>query len=179
MKHPADLHAAALRILAQTPYLTLASICPDGTPWNSPVFTAYDPLYRFYFSTVNTSHKARNFAANPAAGAVVYDSTATPGTGLGVYMTGNVERLFGSSDLDAAYSTLAHRRAPVAMSHPLTDYAGQDAVLGLYRFTPERVMMNTEDHVRGISVDRKVDIDLMTGQTNVLPDGFEPPTVPV
>lgn len=164
MKHPADLPRTARDIIAGVPYLTLATLCEDGvTPWNSPVFTAFDAEYRFFFSTARESQKARNIARSPQTAVVIYDSTAAPGTGLGVYILGSTTLLSDPADVARAYTLLSRRRAPTPMSHPLDDYTGRSP-FGLYCFTPEKVLMNTESEQDGYSVDRKVAIDLHAGE---------------
>jgi Pyridoxamine 5'-phosphate oxidase len=40
---------AAKAILSNVIYITLASVGPDGVPWNSPVYAAFDEAYHFFW----------------------------------------------------------------------------------------------------------------------------------
>ena len=37
----------AKAILSHVPYITLATVGPDGLPWNTPVYAAFDKAYCF------------------------------------------------------------------------------------------------------------------------------------
>lgn len=157
MKHPTDLQAAAKAIIEQVKYITIATVSEYGDPWNTPVFATYDEAYNFYFSTDTESHKARNIAANHKVFLVIYDSTALPGTGVGVYIQGEAVRLTTEADMRAAYTLLVARRKPVKF-HAYDEY--RDGPYGLYKITPRRILMNTESNRMGSYVDKKVEIIL-------------------
>jgi hypothetical protein len=59
-----------LRLLAKRTYCTLASTSPAGQPHVAGVLYAADGV-TLYVSTLRTSRKARNIAANPAVGVVI------------------------------------------------------------------------------------------------------------
>lgn len=157
MKHPKDLRTAAQNIIHKIQYCTVATVNSDGSPWNSPVFCAYDEKYNFYFSTDTMSQKARNIAQNQHVSLVIYDSTVPAGTGIGVYLTGNAELLTNDSEKKFAHEILKSRRAPTSF-HDYQEY--NTGPYGLYRVTPSRVMMNTESNRLGSYVDKKVVISL-------------------
>ena len=157
MKHPKDLVGAARQIIAQVPYITIASVSAAGEPWNTPVFSAYDEVYHFYFSTNTESHKARNIANNGKVFLVIYDSTAPVGTGVGVYIQGSARLLTNDAEKRRAYDILVERRQPVEL-HAYDAY--EIGPYGLYEVVPERVFLNTESSRRGHYVDRKQEIIL-------------------
>jgi hypothetical protein len=44
-----DLSRRAKEIIEKIQYATIASVTEHGMPWNSPVFTAYDKNFNFYW----------------------------------------------------------------------------------------------------------------------------------
>ena len=41
----------AIKIIKEVQYITLATVTPEGQPWNSPLYTAFDKNYTFYSGT--------------------------------------------------------------------------------------------------------------------------------
>jgi general stress protein 26 len=84
---------SAANILKNIKYMTLATVCTDGSPWNSPV--AHSPLKDlvFYWGSTEDSIHSQNIRRDERVFVVIYDSTAPEGTGEGVYMKGMAEEL--------------------------------------------------------------------------------------
>src|SRR5580658_3760789 len=80
-------------------YLTVATVDENSSPWNAPVYSAFDQKYNFYWMSAITSQHSINIRLNSKAFAVIYDSTVPEGTGFGVYMRGNSREL-SASDFD-------------------------------------------------------------------------------
>lgn len=76
----------AQAILAHIPSSTLSTATQDGVPWNAPVYAAFDETYSFFWVSAKYARHSQNTKANSRIAMVVYDSTALPGTGRGVYM---------------------------------------------------------------------------------------------
>jgi hypothetical protein len=111
-----DRHiASAARILKSVHYLTLATVCEDGAPWNSPLSASLDGEVSFKWGSSRESVHSQNVRRDGRAFAVVYDSTAPEGTGEGVYMLGK------AWELDE-----------------------QSGALRIYRFVPEHIWINDE-----------------------------------
>ena len=85
--------ASAIKILRDIKYMTIATVCADGSPWNSPV--AHSPLKDlvFYWGSTENSIHSQNIRRDKRIFVVIYDSTAPEGTGEGVYMKGEAEEL--------------------------------------------------------------------------------------
>ena len=83
----------AAKILKDIHYLTVATVCEDGSPWNSPVSATFDENLTFYWGSSPESIHSRNIRNSSEVFVVVYDSTAPEGTGEGVYMKGKAEEL--------------------------------------------------------------------------------------
>src|SRR5688572_29561900 len=56
-------------------YITLATVDNNYSPWNAPVYSAFDQKYSFYWMSSLTSQHSENIRLNGKAFAVIYDST--------------------------------------------------------------------------------------------------------
>jgi uncharacterized protein YhbP (UPF0306 family) len=65
----------ARAILVQIKYVTLATSSPDGVPWNTPVYAAFDEAYTFFWVAAKYARHSQNIRANHRIAIVVYDST--------------------------------------------------------------------------------------------------------
>jgi len=77
-----DLPPELRNILAEVPYATLATVCPDRTPWNTPVWACFDDVLNMYWASWPGNQHSRNIADNPSIFVVVYKSNAQEGMGL-------------------------------------------------------------------------------------------------
>src|SRR5690348_17141403 len=132
----------AQAILAQVPYITLATATPDGIPWNAPVYAAYDETYTFFWVSARYARHSQNIRANPRIAIVVYDSTALPGIGKGVYMEARAYELTDSRECSHALACLQSR----GWEHP----PSVDMVVGatlrrVYKGVPEKIWISAED----------------------------------
>jgi general stress protein 26 len=79
---PQELHP----LVGGTPYVTIASVCPDGSPWNTPVWGYFDDELNLYWASWPNNQHSRNIASNPRIFVVLYDSHAPEGEATGLYM---------------------------------------------------------------------------------------------
>src|SRR5437879_8726165 len=84
---------SASAILAQVPYITLATVGPGGWPWNTPVYAAFDEASHFFWVSAREAQHSQNIRANQRVAIVVYDSTVPPNTGKGVYIQATASEL--------------------------------------------------------------------------------------
>lgn len=100
---------SAIKILKELKYMTLATVCEDGSPWNSPV--AHSPLKDlvFYWGSTEDSIHSQNIRRDERAFVVIYDSTAPEGKGEGVYMKGEAEELDEKEGLVRMYRFIPHQ----------------------------------------------------------------------
>ena len=76
----------ARKIIENNIYITIATASKDGLPWISPVYSAHDKDYTFYWiSPMDTLH-SRLIRENHRVAIVIFDSRAPEGTGEGVYI---------------------------------------------------------------------------------------------
>jgi general stress protein 26 len=76
----------AKEIIEKIQYITIATVSKDGEPWNTPVYSAYDEDYNFYWISWKENQHSKNIAENNQVFSVIYDSTVPEGTGEGVYI---------------------------------------------------------------------------------------------
>jgi hypothetical protein len=133
----------AKEILATIQYATLATVTPDGKPWNSPVASVIDEnLNIFWFSDREGQH-SKNVRDNGEVFIVVYDSTAPSGEGEGVYIQAKAYELDNPDEIQAA------RRIKYDSEEGSSpdEFLG-DGVRRAYKAVPQKVWMNddvTED----------------------------------
>lgn len=96
--------------------MTIASICDDGSPWNTPVAPTYNQDLVFRWGSNEQSVHSQNVRRDKRIFVVIYDSTAPEGLGEGVYLKGEAEEL--------------------------NEYEG---ALKMYRFVPQQAWINDEE----------------------------------
>jgi hypothetical protein len=139
-------------------YLTLATGDKDLGPWNTPVYSAFDDNYHFYWVSEASSQHSKNIRANGKAFAVIYDSTVPEGTGFGVYIRGHCIELDAKNldEIERAQKILAGR---VGFNlKRLPTYYLPPNPRRMYRFEPSQVWVNTIVESPGQKVDRRVEI---------------------
>jgi general stress protein 26 len=154
---PKDLNQRAKEVISSIPYITIATISDDATPWNSPVFAAYDENYNFYFGTHKGSQKALNINSNPHVFLVIFDSRAEAGTGEGVYLKATAEAVSNSDEIQKAHKLLWDRH--IVPYWKLEEF-GVDSPLVLYKVTPQKVWMNDEGRANGHYIDTRSEVIL-------------------
>ena len=111
--------------------MTLATVCADGSPWNTPVSPTYDKELIFRWGSNENSVHSQNVRNEKRVFVVIYDSTAPEGLGEGVYLQGE--------------------------AHELDEYSG---ALKQYRFVPQKAWINDEEKNEDGSFKRDVRIEL-------------------
>ena len=122
---------SAAKILEKIGYMTLATVCADGSPWNTPVAPTYNEELTFRWGSNEHSVHSQNVRREKRVFVVIYDSTAPEGVGEGVYMQGTAEEL--------------------------DEYEG---VLRMYRFHPEQIWINDEEDNEDGSFKRDIRVEL-------------------
>lgn len=141
-------------------YLTLATADANGKPWCTPVFTAFDKDYNFYWASGFETRHSQNIRENGNVGAIVYDVRVADGEGQGVYMDGKAAELTPDSWQDGV-ALLRKRSLQPEKFYP----EGQFDRLGpvrVYRFTPEKFYMLDPDGDPRYDdyADRRVEIEM-------------------
>ncbi|MDE1856370.1 MAG: pyridoxamine 5'-phosphate oxidase family protein [Candidatus Micrarchaeota archaeon] len=137
-------------------YITIAT-SSSSRPWNSPVYSAFDKNFNFYWASWKDNQHSKNIRKNANAFVVIYDSRAAEGTGFGVYMSGRAYQLEreDNEDIGIGAKLLAVRKGgkPRRIDEYLNSYPRR-----MYKFVPKRVWVNSDGKVNGNYVDTRTDI---------------------
>ena len=152
-----DLSKRAKEIISQIQYVTIASVAEDGMPWNSPVFSAYDEDYNFYWGTHKDSQKAKNIEANGNVFLVIYDSTVPSGTGEGVYIKATAHQLAEPGEVKRVFELMKSRHATSFWDFAAVQESGP---IRLYKATPQQAWMNDDGKKDGHYIDIRTEIHL-------------------
>ena len=147
----------AKQVINDIIYLTVATSDKNNKPWNSPVYSAFDKNYNFYWASWKENQHSKNITENENVFAVIYDSTASESTGFGVYMKGKARQL-GKKDMIEIIKSLKllYSRKNKKPRKP-EDFL---AILPrrIYKFIPEQIWVNYDGDIKGKFVDTRIDI---------------------
>jgi nitroimidazol reductase NimA-like FMN-containing flavoprotein (pyridoxamine 5'-phosphate oxidase superfamily) len=152
-----DLTARAKEIIEQIVYITIASSSRDGQPWNSPVYSAHDDDYNFYWASDKNGQHSKNIRDNPNVFIVIYDSTVPPGAGEGVYCRAEAYELTNQNEVSKALGLLYRRQnqKPRSASEFANDYPRR-----VYKAVPQQFWMNGDGEVNGNFIDIRTEVNL-------------------
>jgi nitroimidazol reductase NimA-like FMN-containing flavoprotein (pyridoxamine 5'-phosphate oxidase superfamily) len=138
-------------------YITIATADEQGQPWNTPVYSAYDSNYNFYWASWEKAQHSQNIEKNPKIFLVIYDSTVPEGTGFGVYIQARAEKLLDKNEIHAALQYLYERKnkKPRQPEEFLGEYPRR-----VYKAIPEKVWINDDAEVNGNFIDNRKEIAL-------------------
>jgi hypothetical protein len=155
-----DYAKRAVGILHKIRYATLATVCEDGRPWNSPVAHEYDSQLNIYWFSDKQNQHSQNARNSGEVFIVIYDSTVPEGDGEGVYIQAKVTEL---SDPEEILRVRKIKKGEDYAGSP-NDFQG-DAIRRVYKAEPQRVWMNDAEVTDGVFIrDYRVEIPLATIQ---------------
>jgi len=152
-----DLTKNAKKVIEDIIYITIATCDSDGQPWNSPVYSAFDKEYQFYWASWKENQHSRNIRENKNVFVVIYDSTVPESTGFGVYMRGTAYQLGKRNMVEIIKALkLLYVRKEKKPKKP-------EEFLGIlprriYKFVPEQIWVNSCGDIKGNFVDSRTDI---------------------
>lgn len=136
----------AAEIISRIQYATLATVTPEGDPWNSPAYAVHDKQWCFYwFSDKNNQH-SRNVRHTGRVFIVVYDSTVPEGEGEGVYIQARAVELEDMAEIRKA------RRLKKGLSNEDPAQFLGKSVRRVYKAIPETIWMNDAEMKDGIFI---------------------------
>lgn len=145
----------AKAILSDIIYITLATVGPDGAPWNTPVYAAFDEAYHFFWVSASQVRHSQNIRATHRVAIVVYDSTAPAGTGKGVYIEATADEVTDEQEVIHGLAALERR----GWKKPLNEVMGA-SIHRVYTAIPEHMWISTDETLNGQSFDSRVVVDL-------------------
>jgi len=144
------------QLLNYSRYAVIATTCPDGTPWNSPVAAAFDDGLNMYWGSAYDSRHSRNIAARPEIFVVVFAGERSVHEGSGIYLQMRARELSTSAEVKAARR---HYDASFFEDrHPGITFLG-DCPTRLYMATVLRGWHNYDAMHDGYFVDRRRSLD--------------------
>ena len=138
-----DLENTAKIIIKEVVYLTLATADKNGKPWCTPVFTAYNDNYEFFWASGIETRHSLNIDENPDIAATIYDSSVPEGEGQAVYMEGVAEQLNPDNNQEGL-KLLRARCNKAEEYYPLDAYQNETPVR-IYKFTPKNFYVLNPD----------------------------------
>lgn len=150
----------AKEIINKILYLTIATVDKEGQPWNTPVYTAFDEDYNFYWASDQNGQHSKNIAQNSKVFLVIYDSTAPEGTGEGVYIQAKASILTSEDELQKALRYLYKRKNQQPGKGEAKEFLG-DYPRRIYKAVPEKVWLNGDGEVNGNYIDIRIEVKLL------------------
>ena len=152
-----ELADRARQTIEKILYLTIATADRDGQPWNSPVYSAYNKNYEFYWASWTGNQHSKNIHENEKTFVVIYDSTVPEGTGFGVYMKGKSRKLEiqDTVEIVKALGLLYSRKNK--KPRKIEEFLGLFS-RRVYKFVPEQVWVNADELVKGNHTDTRIDV---------------------
>jgi len=147
----------AITLIKSIEYINIASITPEGMPWNSPVYTAFDKDLNFYWFSWKKNQHSINIRNNSNVFVTIYDSTVPSGTGVGLYFSGQAHELHNVKDILVG-ATVCYKRAKLTMkavSNFLTHFPRR-----VYKFIPEKAWINGDSDIHGNFIDIRQELNL-------------------
>lgn len=146
-------------IIKEILYITIATCSKDGQPWNSPVYSAYDDNYNFYWASWKENHHSKNIAENNRIFIVIYDSKAKEGTGEGVYILAKAYMLTDEKDIANAIKLLDGRVGKVKDPTTRIKQFQGDKPRRVYKAVPEKFWVNGDGNIKGEYIDVRFEVD--------------------
>ncbi len=148
-------------IISKILYITIATVNKNGEPWNSPVFSAFDENYNFYWNSWTESQHSKNIETNNNVFIVIYDSTVAEGTGKGVYVKAKARKLGEENEINKGYELLTKRRNKLSSKLRTADDFLEGNPRQIYKAVPERVWVNGNGEINGEFIDTRTEIKLI------------------
>lgn len=152
-----DLIKEAAKVLKEILYINIASITPNGKPWNTPVYCAYDEDINYYWLSWKLNQHSKNIRNNSSVFVTVYDSTVPASTGFGVYLQGKAYELKDLKTMLKGIKVVYGRekRKPRDITQFLKKFPRR-----IYQFKPEKVWVNGDREINGNFIDVRTELDL-------------------
>lgn len=144
-----DLPEHLRRLAANVPYVTLASVCPDGRPWNTPVWGYFDDHMNLYWASWPGNQHSRNIACDPHIFVVLYDSHASEGEGFGLYLQMEARMLCSKQAISRARRVYTTTFGEDLTHEPFTG----DCPRRLYKAMPRKLWCNSDGYIQDNFID--------------------------
>lgn len=142
-------------ILSTVRYASVATITPEGKPWNTSVAHEIDEQNNIYWFSDKENQHSKNVRNQSVAFIVIYDSTVPDGEGEGVYIEADVEELNNVDEINKIRNAKKKKVVDDA-----AEFLGE-AVRRCYKATPKRMWVNDAEMDGEIFIrDYRVEINI-------------------
>lgn len=156
-----NYEAQAKKIITDNIYMTIATASPDGKPWISPVFFAYDDVYNLYWVSDRNSRHSNLIRENNKVAIVIFDSSAPEGEGDGVYFEARVVELNNTQEIKKGMLILSARVTQEEFRIKKVGEVSKEGAWRIYKAIPQKISKLKEgEYVNEQYVDRRIEIDL-------------------
>jgi nitroimidazol reductase NimA-like FMN-containing flavoprotein (pyridoxamine 5'-phosphate oxidase superfamily) len=155
-----ELNKKAEEIISKILYITIATSSKDGKPWNTPVYSAFDDKFNFFWTSWKESQHSKNIQENNNVFLVIYDSTAPEGTGEGVYIQAKAYELSDPEEIKQSLAYLYTRKEQAPDKRKPEEFLG-NFPRRVYKAVPEKVWINEDKKVNGNFVDNRIEVELL------------------
>lgn len=148
---------SAIKIIKKIEYLNIASITPEGMPWNTPVYTAFDKNLNFYWLSWKKNQHSINVRNNPNVFVTIYNSTVPTGIGVGLYFKGRAYEITNPKEMIIAL-TVVYKRS----KHKMRDIIEflSHFPRRVYKFTPTKTWINDDGDIEGNFIDVRKELEI-------------------
>lgn len=154
-----NANVKAKNIIEKIIYINIATSSKDGVPWNTPVYSAYDNDYNFFWASDQNGQHSKNIRENNQVFLTIYDSTVPEGTGEGVYIQGKAYELSDEQEIKKVLTILYRRKNQDPEKRKPSEFLG-DYPRRVYKAVAEKVWVNGEGEVNGNYIDTRVEVKL-------------------
>jgi uncharacterized protein YhbP (UPF0306 family) len=140
----------ALRILSSSEFCNIATVCQDGSPWNTPVFFVADKEQNLYWWSSLQAVHSKNILRDRRVYITVLDPKATQKDGLAVYLKGAARALDQPTEIKKAISLYNTRSIFVKLTD---DISTGKAPTRIFQAKPESIWLNAAREEDGYYTD--------------------------
>lgn len=139
-------------------YLTIATVDETGKfPLVTPLFFANHSNKFYWISSCESTH-SKNIEYNPNVSAVIFDTNANHGDGVGVYMAGIVNTIYDHEEIQKI-DNLMKKKLNI-QDNRTPDYYCPPNERRMYQFIAEKIWTNTVKYINGQYIDRRLNFKL-------------------
>lgn len=140
------------KILKSVIYCNLATVCEDGTPWNTPVFFGFDNRKNIYWWSPLRAVHSQNVIRNHQVFITVFDSRAPEGKGEGVYIKATADVLEAEAAVNKAVKIYNNRSKVIKLS---MQNSAAPAPTRIFVARPDKIWTNIDKEEGGYFVDAR------------------------
>lgn len=142
-------------ILSGNRYATISTVDENGKAWAAPVWYTSDGQHILYWWSSQDSQHSQNIHQNSEVYITIFNSQASEGEGLGLYIRANAEEV-SDNELDKVIGIYNKSTTQFKLSRENTTGS---APTRLYQATPIKLQINDGEEINGFYRDIRTDIN--------------------